>query len=851
MSQERYKLQLIKYKINNMKRFIIYFLALCCVVDATAQNEPITKSNYELPARFTPKRLKQMSSTLSVSPHFLPDGETFWYKYSTAQGSAWYIVDAQDRTQKPLFDNASMAAQITEIVQDPYDAEHLPISTIRFNDDSNSFIFEVLSTVDMTKEEREEYEEYRQKLDSEDKESQEKALKEPKKRSYFLEYNLSTSKVTELEDYRKPHANPSWASISPDKNTIIFARNYNLYYMDKENFAKAVLNAKDSTIVEHQITKDGNIDFAWGGKGYSQKNTDVDKDSKKRAGAYVIWSPDSKHFLIQRTDNSKVGDLWVINNVAKPRPVLESYKYHMPGEKNAPQSHLYIFETATKKSQSVDIAAFQDQTFSVFTKKRTLVDRELLNAPATEWMGGDNSKFFLQRTSRDLKRIDVCSVDIAELKATPIIEERLNTSMESRPIELIRSNSQIISWSQRSGWGHFYLSNIDGKLIRPITKGDFHCERILGYNEDNSTLYFLANGFDKDANPYYSQICSVNIENGKVSILSNSEFDSSIVLSDNNSFFINNFSRVNTTPESGLYNMSGKEILALQTADLSRLFAAGYKFPEPFIVKSADGITDIYGVMYKPFNFDSTKLYPIIEYVYPGPQTEAVNTQFSTSMDRTDRLAQFGFIVITVGNRGGHPNRSKWYHNYGYGDLRDYGLADKKAAVEQLADRYNFIDREKVGIHGHSGGGFMSTAAILNYPDFFKVAVSCAGNHQNNIYNRWWSEKHHGVKEVTNDKGEISFEYSIDKNAELAKNLKGKLMLVTGDMDDNVHPAGTITVVDALIRANKRFDFLLLPGQRHGFGDMQEYFFWKLGDYFSQYLIEDYQDNTDIKQMAK
>ncbi|WP_316929187.1 alpha/beta hydrolase family protein [Nitritalea halalkaliphila] len=195
--------------------------------------------------------------------------------------------------------------------------------------------------------------------------------------------------------------------------------------------------------------------------------------------------------------------------------------------------------------------------------------------------------------------------------------------------------------------------------------------------------------------------------------------------------------------------------------------------------------------------------------------------------------------MVTVGNRGGHPNRSKWYHNYGYGNLRDYGLADKKAAAEQLADRHAYIDVNKVGIHGHSGGGFMSTAAMLVYPDFFKVAVSSAGNHENNIYNRWWSEKHHGVMERVSPKGDTTFVYQIEKNPDLAKNLKGHLLLVTGDVDNNVHPAGTIRMANALIQANKRFDFILLPGQRHGFGNMTEYFFWRMGDYFVRHLLED------------
>ena len=285
----------------------------------------------------------------------------------------------------------------------------------------------------------------------------------------------------------------------------------------------------------------------------------------------------------------------------------------------------------------------------------------------------------------------------------------------------------------------------------------------------------------------------------------------------------------------------------LETADLSQLFASGYKFPEPFKVKADDGITDIYGVMYKPFDMDSTKRYPLLEYVYPGPQTESVNKSFSYRMDRLDRMAQVGFVVITLGNRGGHPDRSKWYHNYGYGNLRDYGLADKKYVAQQLANKHQYIDIEKVGIYGHSGGGFMSTAAMLVYPDFFKAAVSSAGNHDNNVYNSWWSETHHGVKEEIDAKGKISYKYKIDDNQSLAKNLKGHLMLIHGDMDNNVNPAGTIRMANELIKAHKRFKFMVMPGQRHGFGSMTEYSFWLRADHFSKYLLG--KESTDINFM--
>jgi len=314
-------------------------------------------------------------------------------------------------------------------------------------------------------------------------------------------------------------------------------------------------------------------------------------------------------------------------------------------------------------------------------------------------------------------------------------------------------------------------------------------------------------------------------------------------------YFVDNASRVDGSPESALYDTLGNVVTKLETPDLSALMEVGFKYPEPFMVKADDGVTDLYGVMYKPFDFDPQKKYPIIAYVYPGPQTESVTKNFnprSTSI----ALAQYGFIVIEVGNRGGNPQRSKWYHNYGYGNLRDYGLADKKTAIEQLARRYPYVDINKVGIWGHSGGGFMSAAAMLVYPDFFKVAWSESGNHENNIYNNTWSEKHHGIKEIEKD-GKTTFEYAIDKNSELAKNLKGHLMLVTGDIDNNVHPANTYRLADALIKANKRFDFFIIPGKRHGYADAASYVNVLRGDYFCRHLLGRADESVDITELNR
>jgi dipeptidyl aminopeptidase/acylaminoacyl peptidase len=432
-----------------------------------------------------------------------------------------------------------------------------------------------------------------------------------------------------------------------------------------------------------------------------------------------------------------------------------------------------------------------------------------------------------------------------------LIEERLNTYVETRRIGFVNNGQEFIHWSERDGWAHFYLYDGDGNLKKQLTSGPFHCENIISIDEKNRVLYFTANGREKGEDPYYLHLYRVNFDGTGFKLLNKDNFNHSVSSSDSSRYFIDYFSRVDTTPVSLLRDSSGNKIVDLETVDLSLLFAAGFKYPEPFKVKAADGITDIYGVMYKPFDFDETKSYPIIAYVYPGPQTESVSKSFSSRGDRNFRLAQFGFIVITVGNRGGHPGRSKWYHNYGYGNLRDYGLADKKTAIEQLADRHDFINIDKVGIFGHSGGGFMSTAALLVYPDFFKVAVSSSGNHENNIYNSWWSEKHHGVEEIVDKDGNITFKYDIEKNSEVAGNLKGRLLITTGDIDNNVHPGGTIRLANALIKANKRFDFFLFPGQRHGYGSMGEYFFWLRSDYFCKHLIGDYSQSVDIDEINR
>ena len=831
-----------------MKIIVSLLLGIFISTGLNAQHTPKVKANYQLASRFSPDKLKRMVFSTRVDPHWLKNSNRFWYSYETSDGKTYYIVDPAKNTKTVLFDNVRMAADMTRLTGDPYDAKHLDMEKLELINNESTLRFQVKSKLvkEEDKDEKDEEEERgeQQEGDKKDKEKKKKMVD----KIYYFEYNLSTRTLQLLADYEKPKDDAKWASISPDETYVLFSRHHNLYWMDMENYAKALKDEKDSTIVENQLTEDGEEYYSYSSGTRGESNVDKEKNKDKRKRVGIVWSPDSKKFAINRTDNRKVKDLWVIKNTANPRPTLETYKYPMAGDKEVGIDEIEIFDFQSKSQVKVKADTFPDQTVSISRAARIKKNRDDKRRPSL-WLSKTSDKFYFSRTSRDLKRIDFCVANTATGEVTVLIEERLNTYVEARTPGIVNNGQEFIEWSERDGWAHFYLYDGRGNLKNQITSGAYHCQSIEGIDEKNRVLYFTANGREKGEDPYYYHLYKINFNGTGLKLLNSGNYSHNTNLNDASTYFVNNYSRVNTTPTSVLYDNTGRKIMNLEIADLSKLIEAGYQFPQPFKVKAGDGITDLYGVMYKPFDFDSTRTYPLLEYVYPGPQTEAVNKSFSARMDRLDRMAQFGFVVISIGNRGGHPARSKRYHNYGYGNLRDYGLQDKKVAAEQLAYRHAYIDIDRVGIFGHSGGAFMSTAAMLVYPDFFKVAVSSYGNHENNIYNRWWSEKHHGIEEVINDKGEASFKYAIDKNPDLADNLKGRLMITTGDIDNNVHPAGTIRMANALIKANKRFDYFVFPGQRHGYGKMNEYFFWLRADYFCRYLIGDYSNSVDIVEM--
>ena len=887
-AKSRYRIQLGLVSLVAVALLVLAFMP----TGHTVENNLVPKANYALAAQWTSQKVNnKLVFDTSVTPRWLETGDRFWYAYQTPQGRDFYLVDPAKKSKTLLFDNAKMAAMLTAITRIPYDGQHLPFSNINFVKKDTAFQFQFTVPADadivMTKKPDQtaaKKEEVTQTGQTGQRGGRGQAGRgagtqpaAPRTKTLHFEYDLATAKVQLLEDWKDPEQRKNWASVSPDSKTIIFARNHNLYMMDDVNFEKAKKDENDKSIVEVQLTTDGIEHYSFGGRGgrgggeqqqEQQQQEEVTTTEGQGRGANVrtppnaiSWSKDSRKFTTMRTDQRKVADLWVINPLAtpqNPRPRLNTYRYAMPGEANYPQRELIVFDRDTKAQVKIKADAFKDQSLSTWNAR---IPPQFGEPPiygrAQTWFTDAADKIYFTRLSRNQQRLDICvsNPDTGEVKT--LVEERLNTYIETRPPRLINNGQEFLWWSERDGWGHYYLYDINGTLKNQVDSGEFVADAIQGIDEKGRVMYFTARGREAGEDPYYAHLYRVNLDGTGMKLLDPGDADHAVIVCESARYFVDNSTRINAVPRSLLYDAAGNLLIELETTDIKPLLEHGFKFPEPFKVKADDGITDLYGVMYKPFDFDPGKKYPIILYVYPGPQTESVTKRFSPS-NYSSFLAQFGFIVIEVGNRGGSPQRSKWYHNYSYRltspdniSFRDYGLADKKAAVEQLARRFPFIDIDKVGIWGHSGGGFMSAAAILVYPDFFKVAWSESGNHENNIYNAPWSEKNYGIREVKDEKGNITFEYTMDKNSDLAKNLKGRLMLVTGDADNNVHPANTMRLADALIRANKRFDMMIFPGQAHSYGPVSPYCNWIRADYFCKWLLGDFASSVDLVELAR
>ncbi len=753
--------------MNSLK--LIFILVLCSIIGSVSAQ----KANYKQAEKF--RKITEEVGSLSVYPQFLKDSDKFWFSYKTGDGTRYYFVDPEKKLKNYLFENEHMASELTKITKKPYNYKELPLRDIKFKKDQKTIEFKV---------DRINY-----------------------------EYDIYSKNLVQKDSVKKESSRPRWMSFSPDSAYIVFARRHNLYLMKRGD--------KDS--VEIQLTTDGEPFYS-----YSYRERDT---TGERQGARARWFKDSKKLYVERSDNRKVKDLWVIDVLAK-RPKLETYRYPMTGDPDVPQSELSVIDIASKKQVRVNTEKWKDQSLNVlFTGKKS-------------------DKIYFERRKRTCDELEICVANTETGESKVLIHEIAKPYFNDQQynVSFLNEGKDIIWWSERTGWGHFYHYDGEGNLKNQITSGEWVAGRMVRIDTLGRTIYFEGYGKEKGRNPYYAFVYKASIDGTGATLLTAEDANHRTIIPKSGKYIVDNYSRVDLEPKSVLRDNNGRVIMELARPDLRRLYETGWKMPERFTVKAKDGVTDLYGVMWKPFDLDSTRQYPIISYVYPGPQTEAMTLDFSPSGVYNTALAQLGFIVVNFGHRGGSPQRDKWYHTYGYNNLRDYALADDKYGIEQLADRYPFIDVTKVGIFGHSGGGFMSTAALCTYPDFYTAAVSSSGNHDNNIYNKWWGETHHGIKEVKKTvkdsvKGkreEISFKTHVPTNEELARNFKGYLLLVTGDIDNNVHPGNTFRMADALIKAGKNFDMVVLPGQRHGYQGVQRNFYVrKMWFHFAKYLLGD------------
>jgi len=856
--------------------------------------------NYALEARFLPANMNKLVFDLSVIPRWFTFSDKFWYSYRTSDGTHYYIVDPLKKSKSLLWDNAKIAAALSLLTNFPYDAQHLPIKRLKLVDKDTRMRFEVEIRKDGVVPNEPEKKiqndgsqqgdesEVRQNEDkqNEDKQNDDKQtgqqgqradlsgqLAEPKEetRTLSFEYDLATAKVSRLDNVEPVKQKPLWATVSPDEKTVVFARGQNLYMMDAESYAKVLKKAGDTSVVETQLTTDGVVKFSYARRILTEQEDQLKKEDKgdtNKAGIrspaiQVHWSKDSKKFAVVRQDERKIPDFWVIHSLANPRPILESYPYPLPGEAAMPIPQLEVLDVATKQLVVVQAKNFLEQELRIEDAPLLERDREEMReeqegnqegAPmplsrvTVRWLSDTSDKLYFTSTNRDFRKVDVCVADTSSGASKTLIEERSNVWLSVKPLRLVGNAHELIWWSERDGWGHYYLFDAEGKLKNQITSGEYVSDQIISLDDKSRTLFFTANGRERGEDPYYVHLYRINLDGSGLQLLTPGNFSHAFSTPDSGKYFEDTFSRVDTAPKSILVDAQGDHLLDLETTDVSQLLEAGYKFPELFKVKAEDGITDLYGVMHKPFDFDPGRKYPLIEFVYPGPQTEEVNKTFSPKSPNIP-LAQLGFIVIEVGARGGSPQRDKWYDSYGYGNLRDYGLADKKVAAEHLAALHPYIDLSRVGMWGHSGGGFMTAAALMQYPDFYKAGWSESGNHDNVVYNRDWSEKYHGVREETLKDGTQKYVYEIDKNSELAKNLKGHLMLTTGDTDNNVSMVNTMRVANALIKADKRFEIQVYPGMRHSYMPIASYVDMARGDFFARWLLGSSETGADIIEL--
>lgn len=611
--------------------------------------------------------------------------------------------------------------------------------------------------------------------------------------------------VLDLNTYRltpKEKKEKKLEKLSPDEKWKAFTKNYNLFIRSKEG--KKII----------QLSRDGieNYEYA----SYLGWDDLIEGECGERPKRFwVEWSPDSKKIFTQIVDLKNAKKMYLLQSVNKTfRSKLFSYYRAIPGEKDLVYYIPVIFDIENKKEIKIKIE------------------------PVPYFIGFDvqwnknSTKLYMAKFDRGYKGVNIYEIDAKTGEAKVLVRDENKTYVDTALFDyrILEKSGNILITSERDGWNHIYLFDLKtGKLKNQVTKGKYVVLKIIHVDEDKQQIYFIACGREKDEDPYLVHLYKVNFDGSELVNLTPERAYHEIYVSPDKKYFVDNISRVDLPTRSFLRVLeSGKTVMKLGEADIQELLKIGWKYPEPFKAKAQDGITDIYGLIWRPIKFDPSKKYPVIDHSYTGPQ--AVNTPktFKDALFHPNTsLAQLQFICITLDGRG-TARRSKKFHNYSYKNLGG-GCFDHIKAIKDLAKKYTYMDIERVGIYGHSAGGYDTVHALLMWPDFYKVGVASSGNHDHRMAKAWWPEQYMGYP--------VGKYYNEQSNITLAKNLKGKLLLVHGEMDENVNPVATLRLVDALIKNNKDFDLLILPNTHHGYkGIYKDYFIKKRWAYFIKHL---------------
>ena len=596
---------------------------------------------------------------------------------------------------------------------------------------------------------------------------------------------------------------------SPDGKYAAFIRNWNLWVRDIK------------TGTEKALTTDGIEDFGYATDNAGWKHSDR---------PIISWSPDSKKIATFQQDQRHVKDMYLVKTKVGS-PELEQWKYPLPGDSAVIMIHRVIIHVeGSPKVVRLKVAADP--------RRGTLLDDIAFRGTLIDvaWSADSENLAFVS-TSRDHREEKVRLANSRTGEVKEIFEEKVATQFESGHDDVnwryLSASNEIIWYSERSDYGHLYLYDANkGTIKNQITSGEFIVRSIAHIDEKARQIYFIGSGREK-TNPYYKYLYRVDFNGKNLTLLTPNEGDHAIRFSPNYKYFIDSYSQPHVPPVTEVRTAKGQLVSPLEKTDVSRLAASGWKAPAPFTVKSADGTWDLYGLMFTPPNLDETKKYPVVVYIYPGPQGGSVGSwSFMPSRGDCQALTELGFVVVQL-EGSCNPRRSKSFHDACYGNMAENTLPDQISGLKQLNSRFKYLDLDKVGIWGHSGGGFATCAALLKYPEFFKVGVSQSGNHDNRNYEDEWGERYVGLFQET----EGGSNYETQANQTYAKNLKGKLMIVHGGMDDNVPPYNSYLVVDALMKANKDFDFILVPNARHGYGMDNNYIMRRRWDYFVRHLL--------------